>query len=59
MGDNLFGRFLEIEIGTTLAVVIDDTTSMTGEIEAAKQRVNVRKNESYIVVFPHKSSFWM
>ena len=37
----MFGQFLDIGLGTTLAFVIDDTGSMSGEIEAAKQRVKV------------------
>ena len=37
----MFSRFLEIGLGSTLAFVIDDTGSMSAEIQAAKNRVNV------------------
>ena len=43
-GESSYGRFLDIDVGTTLAFVIDDTASMTGEIEAAKKRVKVSSN---------------
>merc|ERR1739838_245905 len=39
IGDADFGIFLDLSLGTTLAFAIDDTGSMSGEIGAAKRRV--------------------
>jgi len=39
IGETNFGQFLDLGVGTTLAFVIDDTGSMSGEINAAKRRV--------------------
>jgi len=39
IGEKSFGQFLDLGVGTTLAFVMDDTGSMSGEITAAKQRV--------------------
>nr|XP_039261196.1 uncharacterized protein LOC120337478 isoform X3 [Styela clava] len=38
IGEFQFGQFLGLGSGTTLAFAIDDTGSMSGEIQAAKQR---------------------
>jgi len=59
IGEAAMGSFLDLTSGTTLAFAIDDTGSMAGEIDAAKQRVeriteeleeSIHRPQEYVLV---------